>query len=66
MAQHVVIGKAAGLTDDDVRRIAEGPAAAGLSDHDRALLVATDELREDSCLSDARGKNLPRPITTSK
>ncbi len=51
-AQHVRIGKRAGLSDDDVRRIGEGPSAAGLSDGDRLLLQATDELYEDACLSE--------------
>jgi 4-carboxymuconolactone decarboxylase len=51
-AQHVRIGKRAGLSEDDVRRISEGPAAAGLSDGDRLLLQATDELHDDACLSE--------------
>ena len=47
------IGKAAGLTDDDLVRIAEGPTAPGLSELDKLLLTAVDELRADACLSDA-------------
>ena len=51
-AQHVRIGRRARLRDDDLRRIQEGPAAEGLSEHDRLLLTAVDELHADACLSD--------------
>ncbi len=51
-AQHVRIGLRAGLTAEDVRRISQGPQAAGLSDGDRLLLVATDELHTDACISE--------------
>jgi alkylhydroperoxidase family enzyme len=49
--QHVRIGKDAGLTDDEIRRIFEG-ADAGWGDADRVLIVAADELHRDSRLSD--------------
>jgi len=51
--QHVLIGRAAGVTDDDVRRIQEGPDAAGWSVLDSTLLRAADELHDDSCITDA-------------
>lgn len=50
--QHVVIGKAVGLCDDDVLRIAEGPEAEGWSPLERALLRATDELHSDAFIGD--------------
>ncbi len=50
--QHVVLGKRAGLTDEDIARIQEGPTAAGWNDEDRALLQATDDLYADACISD--------------
>jgi alkylhydroperoxidase family enzyme len=50
--QHVVIGKAVGLSDDDVLRIAEGPDAEGWSPLERALLRATDELHSDAFIQD--------------
>jgi len=50
--QHVPIGKASGLTDDEIARIAEGPDARGWSDLDRALLRAADELHDDQFVSD--------------
>src|SRR5688572_9919917 len=53
-AQHARIGKAqAGLTNEDVHRIAEGPAASGWSDFERTLLRMVDELRYDTMISDA-------------
>jgi alkylhydroperoxidase family enzyme len=50
--QHVLIGRASGLSDDEIRRIAEGPAAEWDA-RDRALLQAADELHADSFVSDA-------------
>lgn len=51
--QHSLIGQSAGLSDDDLRRIQDGPDAAGWEAFDATLLRAADELHEDSCLSDA-------------
>jgi alkylhydroperoxidase family enzyme len=52
-AQHVPIGRRAGLTDDEVARIKVGPAAEGWSEADRALLAACDELHGDHFISDS-------------
>ncbi|HET9689780.1 MAG TPA: carboxymuconolactone decarboxylase family protein [Acidimicrobiales bacterium] len=52
-AQHVVIGRRAGLGDDEIARVPAGPDAAGWSDHDRSLLRAADELHADWCITDA-------------
>jgi alkylhydroperoxidase family enzyme len=57
-AQHVAIGKAIGLTDDEIDRIAAGPAAEGWSDDDALLLRAADELHEDAVLSDLTWERL--------
>ena len=51
--QHVEIGKAAGLTDDEVARVAAGPDAPGWSEADAQLLRAADELHADNRISDA-------------
>jgi alkylhydroperoxidase family enzyme len=51
--QHVRIGKQAGLTDEEIRRIPIGPEAPGWSASDADLLRATDELHHDSRVSDA-------------
>jgi alkylhydroperoxidase family enzyme len=47
-AQHVVLGGDAGLDDDEIERIAEGPQAEGWKPLDRALLSAVDELIADA------------------
>ncbi|MCU1401506.1 MAG: Carboxymuconolactone decarboxylase family protein [Acidimicrobiales bacterium] len=52
-AQHVVVGRAAGLTDDEIKRIPDGPGAPGWSATDRALLRAADEQVETKFISDA-------------
>jgi len=50
--QHVVIGKRAGLSDDDLARIAIGSAAEGLDPFDRIQLRAVEELHGDAHISD--------------
>ncbi len=53
-AQHVVIGKRVGLTDAEIKGIAEGPSTSVFSDpRERLLLQAVDELRNDAFISDA-------------
>src|SRR5258706_1519149 len=56
--QHAAIGRQTGLTDEEIRRIARGPAAPGWSEFDATLLRAADELHGDACLSDATWKAL--------
>jgi len=51
-AQHVGIGRAAGLTDDEITRIGV-PGLAGWSDADSTLLAATDQLVHDKFIDDA-------------
>ncbi|HEX4339320.1 MAG TPA: carboxymuconolactone decarboxylase family protein [Polyangiaceae bacterium] len=51
--QHVVIGRAVGLSEDDVARIAKGPDAPGWDPFEATLLRAADELHDDQMLSDA-------------
>jgi alkylhydroperoxidase family enzyme len=51
--QHVRLGRRAGLTDDEIQRITEGPGGAGWTPLEVALLTATDELHGDGCISDA-------------
>jgi len=51
--QHVLIGRDAGLRDEEIARIAKGPDDAGWSEPDRQLLVAVDELHRDARISDA-------------
>ena len=60
--QHVRIAKQAGVSDDEIKRIAQGPSA-GWNAHEAALLRAADELYEDSCIGDATWSALSRPST---
>jgi 4-carboxymuconolactone decarboxylase len=50
--QHVAIARDAGLSDDEILRVAEGPSAGGWSDDDRAVLQAVDDLHDDHCIAD--------------
>lgn len=50
--QHVRLGREAGLSDEEIRRVAAGPAELGWSNEDATLLRAVDELQDDHCLSD--------------
>lgn len=63
-AQHKRIGKRAGLTDDDMKRIAEGPQAPGLDEHDSLLLKAADELHDDAFITDATWNGLAKTYDT--
>ena len=64
--QHVVIGKRAGLGDDEIAAIAEGPGAARWNELDRALLQATDELHRDAFISDPTWKALSEHLETKQ
>lgn len=50
--QHVVVGRAVGLTDADVARVAEGADAPGWTPAEAATLRATDELHERATITD--------------
>lgn len=51
--QHVIIARAAGVTDDEIERVAAGPDAPGWSPRDAAMLRATGELVADAFVGDA-------------
>ena len=57
-AQHVLIGKEAGLTAEEIERIKAGPNARGWSEADKLLLQATDELRKDAFITDTTWNGL--------
>lgn len=50
--QHVAIARDAGVSDDEILRVAEADVDEHWSAHDAALLRAVDELLADHCLSD--------------
>jgi alkylhydroperoxidase family enzyme len=49
---HVAIGRQAGLRDEEIARVAEGPQATGWAGHDAALLRAADELHDHDRIDD--------------
>ena len=57
---HVVYARAAGIADDEIRRVAVGPEAPEWSEDDRVLLRAADELARDQNLTDATWSALRR------
>jgi AhpD family alkylhydroperoxidase len=50
---HIRLGRRAGVTQEILDRLREGPTAAGWSDRERALLTAVDRLVETRDLDDA-------------
>ena len=64
--QHVIYGKAAGLTDAEIAQIKEGPDAAGWEPFDATLLRAADELHADTFISDATWAALSKRYTTEQ
>ncbi len=50
--QHVRIGKKHGLTDEEIKRIIDGPESDKWDPFDKVLLKAVDELYYDSFISD--------------
>ena len=50
--QHVLIGRNAGLSDEEIQRIPAGAEAEGWSEDDRWLIRAADELHGDAFVTD--------------
>jgi 4-carboxymuconolactone decarboxylase len=50
---HAPIARMVGISDEEIRRVAEGPRAAGWDPLDALLLRAADELHDDHVVSDA-------------
>ena len=64
--QHTAIGKQTGLSEDEIKRITEGPDAEGWSKLDGLLLRAVDELHADSIVGDATWKGLSEHLNTEQ
>ena len=62
--QHVLIARAAGMSDDEIRSASTGPQTPGLSELDRLLFEATDELHADAHVSDATWEGLSGHLDT--
>lgn len=56
--QHVIIGQKAGLTPEEIARVALGPEAPGWNPRQAALLQATDELHRDHIIGEATWSRL--------
>jgi AhpD family alkylhydroperoxidase len=61
-AQHVHIARDAGLTDDEIGRIAGGEQSADWSPLDGAMLRAVDELLADARITDGTWSDLAREL----
>jgi alkylhydroperoxidase family enzyme len=57
-ANHMAGAKRAGLTDEDIVRVTQGPTAKGWSSADAMVLRAADELHQDQVLQEATWKTL--------
>jgi len=49
--QHTLIGRRAGISDEEVAWLVRELDEGGWSDDDRTLLVAVDELHDDQCIT---------------
>lgn len=58
--QHSVIGRAAGVTDEEVRALTDDLSRHPWSEEDLVLLRAVDELHDDQCITDSTWDELRR------
>ena len=58
--EHVGLAKTLGVTDEEVEQVIVGSSHPDWNDHDRALLRATEELREAALMSDETWSQLAR------
>jgi len=65
-AHHVPYAKQAGLSEDDIQRIAAGPDAEGWSERDQAVLRAADELRREAFITDDTWATLEKHLDTKQ
>ena len=56
--QHTLLGKEAGLTDEEILKITKGPNASGWNTFDASLIRAVDELYYSAIISDSTWKVL--------
>ncbi len=63
-AQHAVLAGDAGITPDEVERVAEGPDAPGWDALEKTMLRATDELVADARITDETWAELAAELDT--
>jgi 4-carboxymuconolactone decarboxylase len=56
--QHTIIGKQAGLTDDEINALTKAPDVHPWSGNDAALIAMSDELAADDCVTDTTWERL--------
>ncbi len=64
--KHAEIGRYLGMSEADIATSQTGPDTEGLSEQDRLLLKATDELHVDAFISDDTWKGLSRHLSTEQ
>lgn len=64
--QHVQIARQAGMSAEEIRSAKTGPETPGLTELDRLLLQATDELHGDAHIADATWQGLAEHLTTQQ
>ena len=64
--QHVRIARETGMTDAEIRACQTGSATPGLTDLDRLLFQATEELHEDAHVRDATWAGLSQHLNTQQ
>jgi 4-carboxymuconolactone decarboxylase len=62
-SRHTILARRVGLTELEIHRIIDGPAAPGWSPFDATLLQAVDELHANAVISDATWKALAQHYT---
>jgi glucose dehydrogenase/alkylhydroperoxidase family enzyme len=65
-AHHVEYARAAGLSNEEIARIADGPDAGGWSEEHRAVLRAADELRREAFISNRTWSVLAKHYNTKQ
>ena len=64
--QHALIAREAGMSDEEIRSCKTGPDTPDLSELDRLLLTATDELHADAHVSDETWAGLAKHYNTQQ
>lgn len=64
-AQHELIAKKGGVSEADIEKIKQGPAA-DFSAHEKALMQAADDLYNDSVVSDSTWAALSKTYSTEQ
>jgi alkylhydroperoxidase family enzyme len=64
--QHVIIARGAGVSDEEIERVKDGPDAPGWKAADAVLVRAADELHDDAFISDATWAALSERFNTQQ